>query len=101
LPQCPDHCTHNGHIFYLIAPTAVIRDKLIAAMKADGIDTPFHYVPLHEAPFGRQVGRSVGDLAVTRDLSARLLRLPLYFGAGDDAAQVIDRVWHHVRTLPE
>lgn len=99
LPHCPDHCTHNGHIFYLIAPTAVLRDRLIAAMKADGIDTPFHYVPLHDAPFGRKVGRSIGDLAVTDDISSRLLRLPLYFGAGEDAERVIERVWHHARLL--
>lgn len=99
LPQCPAHCSHNGHIFYLIAPTADLRDALIAAMKADGIDTPFHYVPLHDAPFGRKVGRTVGDLGVTTDLSARLLRLPLYFGAGSEAERIIDRVWHHARGL--
>ncbi len=99
LPQCPAHCEHNGHIFYLIAPDAETRDALIVRMKADGIDTPFHYIPLHDAPLGRKVGRSIGDLPITTDLSARLLRLPLYYGIGDELDRVIERVWHHAREL--
>jgi dTDP-4-amino-4,6-dideoxygalactose transaminase len=42
----------------------------------------FHYVPLHASPMGRRVGRSVGSMAVTEDLSERLLRLPLWIGEG-------------------
>jgi dTDP-4-amino-4,6-dideoxygalactose transaminase len=99
LPQCPTHCEHNGHIFYLIAPDAATRDTLIARMKADNIDTPFHYVPLHDAPLGRKLGRSIGSLPVTTDLSARLLRLPLYYGVGDETERVVERVWHHAREV--
>jgi dTDP-4-amino-4,6-dideoxygalactose transaminase len=39
----------------------------------------FHYVPLHSAPAGRKFGRTAGPMAVTDDVSARLLRLPLYY----------------------
>lgn len=77
-PIAPDGCVHNGHLYYLLAPDAARRDKLIARMRARGISTPFHYVPLHSAPAGRRLGRVVGDMRVTDDVSARLLRLPLF-----------------------
>ena len=38
----------------------------------------FHYVPLHTSPVGTRLGYRPGDLPVTEDLSARLVRLPLY-----------------------
>lgn len=99
LPQCPDHCEHNGHIFYLLTPDAPTRNDLIDRMRQDGIETPFHYVPLHDAPMGQRFGRSVGDLAVTQDISARLLRLPLYYGLSDNRERVVERLWHHARAM--
>jgi dTDP-4-amino-4,6-dideoxygalactose transaminase len=90
-PVVPDGHTHNGHLYYLILPTAPARDAFIAAMRAEGIATSFHYVPLHSSPAGRRFGRSVGDLAQTEQLSRRLVRLPLWPGLEDDSvARVID-----------
>jgi dTDP-4-amino-4,6-dideoxygalactose transaminase len=54
--------------------------------------TPFHYVPLHSSPAGRRFGRAGGELINTDDLSARLVRLPLYPGMGDTVDFVIDRI---------
>jgi dTDP-4-amino-4,6-dideoxygalactose transaminase len=48
-----------------------------------------HYVPLHSSPAGKRYGRASGELAVTEDLSGRLLRLPLYYEMSD---QDVDRV---------
>ena len=40
----------------------------------------FHYVPLHSAPAGLRYGRvHGGELPVTDDLSARLIRLPMHY----------------------
>src|SRR6188472_471396 len=90
-PLVPDGHTHNGHLYYLILPTAPARDAFIAAMRAEGIATSFHYVPLHSSPAGRRFGRSVGDLAQTEQLSRRLVRLPLWTGLDrDSVARVID-----------
>jgi dTDP-4-amino-4,6-dideoxygalactose transaminase len=75
-PSVPAHCEDNAHLYYLILPSAEQRAALIAACKADGIMTPFHYVPLHDSPAGRRLGRACGELAVTADLAARLVRLP-------------------------
>jgi dTDP-4-amino-4,6-dideoxygalactose transaminase len=39
----------------------------------------FHYVPLHTSPVGLAQGWRQGSLPVTEDMSARLLRLPLFY----------------------
>jgi dTDP-4-amino-4,6-dideoxygalactose transaminase len=77
-PYCPPHCVHNGHIFYLLAPTAEARECWLAGFRAVGINAPFHYVPLHSAPAGLRFGRVAAPLEVTDNVAARLIRLPLH-----------------------
>jgi dTDP-4-amino-4,6-dideoxygalactose transaminase len=88
-PEVPVGHTHNGHLYYLILPSAPARDGFIAAMRAAGIATSFHYVPLHSSPAGRRYGRAVGGLAQTEQLSGRLVRLPLWPGLD---SQSVERV---------
>lgn len=99
LPSVPSHSEHNAHMYYIIMPTADLREELIARMKADGIATPFHYVPLHSAPAGLRFGRMASALPVTDDLSARLLRLPLYPKMEDTCFRVVDRLMLHLDRL--
>ncbi len=73
----------NGHIFYLILTDRAERDRFVARMREKGISAPFHYVPLHSAPAGRQFSRQHGPLSVTDDLAGRLVRLPLFFNMTD------------------
>jgi dTDP-4-amino-4,6-dideoxygalactose transaminase len=88
-PSWPEHCAHNGHIFYLLAPTAEDRVRWLAAFREAGINAPFHYVPLHSAPAGLRFGRAVGDLAVTDSISSRLIRLPLHLHLSADQQDYI------------
>lgn len=90
LPTAPAGCTGNGHMFYFILESLALRSKFIAAMKARGIITPFHYVPLHSAPAGQEFGRTDGPLAVTDRISETLVRLPMYFDLGTDIDRVIE-----------
>lgn len=90
LPTAPAGCTGNGHMFYFILESLALRSKFIAAMKARGIITPFHYVPLHSAPAGQEFGRTDGPLAVTDRISETLVRLPMYFDLGTDIDTVIE-----------
>lgn len=95
LPQSAPDVTGNGHMFYLMMRDAGDRDAFIAHLRDADIIAPFHYVPLHSAPGGKRFGRAAGDLPVTDDTHARLVRLPLYFTLGEDADRVIDiaRAW--------
>ena len=80
LPQRePEGVTGNGHMFYVLLKDLATRTRLITHLKARGIHSVFHYVPLHSAPAGRKFGRAAGSMAVTDDVSERLLRLPLYY----------------------
>lgn len=92
-PVVPAECGHNGHIYYLIMPSNELRDAMIAQLARVGIKAPFHYMPLHSAPAGKRYGRTSGSLSLTEDLSARLLRLPLFWDMGGVADEVIDRVY--------
>lgn len=98
-PVIPIHCEANAHLYYIIVPTLELRQKLISLMKADGIATPFHYVPLHNAPAGQRFSRTFGKLTNTDDLSERLVRLPLYPAMGTAANQVLERLVVHLDQL--
>ena len=93
LPTAPAGCTGNGHMFYFIMENITVRGQFIAAMKARGITTPFHYVPLHSAPAGLQFGRAHGSMEVTNRISETLVRLPMYFGLGSDIEAVIEAAY--------
>jgi dTDP-4-amino-4,6-dideoxygalactose transaminase len=90
LPRPPAECRHNGHIFWVKVADETTRDKMIAALRAEGIHAPFHYVPLHATGPGRRFGRFHGtDHWTTREAS-RLLRLPLHTTmTADDQEHVI------------
>ncbi len=78
LPSIPSHCEPTYHLFPILLPTPARRDELMAELKKRGILAVFHYLPLHLSPMGRKWGFRNGDFPVTEDISARLLRLPLY-----------------------
>ncbi|MBA4791868.1 MAG: dTDP-4-amino-4,6-dideoxygalactose transaminase [Rhizobiales bacterium] len=98
-PVIPDYCTANGHIYYLLMPSPAAQKDLIARMAGDGIVTPFHYVPLHSTVAGARFGRAPFPMPVTDDISARLVRLPLYPKVGQEIDAIIDRVSTHLRDL--
>ena len=50
---------------------------MLSELNREGVNAVFHYVPLHSSPAGLRYGRVAGELPVTDDLSARLIRLPL------------------------
>jgi dTDP-4-amino-4,6-dideoxygalactose transaminase len=82
---------HNGHIFYIILSPEFDRQAVLENFRNSGIYPVFHYVPLHSSPAGRRFGRAHGELRVTDDLSARLIRLPLWIGLTDtDQDRIID-----------
>lgn len=78
LPVIPAHCEQAFHMFYAILPSLEYRQAFIAHLKAQGILSVFHYVPLHQSDMGRKWSARAADCPVTEDLSQRLLRLPFY-----------------------
>ena len=89
-PMIPRGCEHNAHMYYLLLRDLYDRTQFIDAMKAQGVNCVFHYVPLHNSPYGQKVSRTHGDLAVTEALANRVVRLPLWIGLEEQQERVID-----------
>lgn len=97
LPCRPAACASNHHLFYILLPDTHGRDRLMHALRADGILAVFHYVPLHTAPMGLALGNRAATLPVTENVSGRVLRLPLFFDLTEvDQDFVIERIHHHL-----
>jgi len=92
-PIIPDHCQHNGHIYHVLLPSLEARTAFMKNLRLRGIQTTFHYVPLHSAPAGKKYGRSVGSLSVTSDIADRLVRLPLWSNMQDQTNRVKDAIF--------
>ena len=79
-PVIPDDCRHNAHMYYILLASLKKRTALIKHLQEEGVNTVFHYVPLHSSPAGRRYGRVSGAMVHTESISDRLLRLPLWVG---------------------
>jgi dTDP-4-amino-4,6-dideoxygalactose transaminase len=98
-PVVPEGCEHNAHIYYLLLPDLKRRTNFIDRLKEKGISTVFHYVPLHNAPYGKAHARASGNLPVTVELADRLVRLPLWVGLDAWQERVIHEVTRAVRNI--
>ncbi|RMH69096.1 MAG: dTDP-4-amino-4,6-dideoxygalactose transaminase [Gemmatimonadetes bacterium] len=93
LPVVPAHCHHSAHLFYLLLPTLESRDRFISFLRDRGVQTVFHYLPLHLSKMGRQLGGQPGMCPVTESVSDRLVRLPFYNDlTPSDQARVIEAI---------
>lgn len=92
-PVVPPDRDPPWHLFHLLMPTPASRDRLIGHLGERGILAVFHYLPLHLSPAGRRLGGREGELPVTEDAAARLIRLPLFPGLTDaEQERVIEAV---------
>jgi dTDP-4-amino-4,6-dideoxygalactose transaminase len=89
-PIVPTECVHNAHMFYLLLRDVETRTRFIGALKDAGIGAVFHYVPLHSSPAGQKFCRVAGPMAITDDVSDRLVRMPLWVGLEDQQQFVLD-----------
>lgn len=88
-PIIPADCTHNAHMYYVLLPQASQRETVLQQLRSAGIDSVFHYVPLHSSPAGKKYGRVSGSMARTDDLAARLIRLPLWVGINTEQQEAV------------
>lgn len=77
-----DQLQQNYHEFYVILSRAEERKKLTAYLAEQGIESMFHYIPLHNSKKGN--AHHAKDLPNSVEISACLLRLPLHVRVGVD-----------------
>jgi dTDP-4-amino-4,6-dideoxygalactose transaminase len=94
LPVIPTGVDQAYHMFYVLMPSLETRTRLINHLKARGILSVFHYLPLHLSDMGRKFGGKEGDCPVTEDISDRLLRLPFFNDlTSDEQEEVIQALY--------
>lgn len=89
-PVIPSECMHNAHMYFVLLHGLEERTHFIEAMKAEGIGTVFHYIPLHSSPAGQRYGRTSGALVHTDAASDGLVRLPLWIGLESQQEHVMN-----------
>jgi dTDP-4-amino-4,6-dideoxygalactose transaminase len=93
LPTIPNQIESNFPLFHIQAADEQTRTALMKYLGSLGIQTTFHYVPLHSAPMGQKC-RSVGALPVTTEVSCSLLRLPFFVGIKPEQQEVVIEAIH-------
>lgn len=92
-PTVPEYSEQTYHMFYLLLPHLVSRQKFIAFLRERDIHSVFHYLPLHLSDMGIRFGGKVRDFPITENISDRLVRLPFSYGlSSSEQEQVIDTI---------
>ncbi len=86
------NCGHNAHMYYLLMENLEKRDRFISALSQKDIQAVFHYIPLHDSPAGKKFSRAHGSLPVTKKISERVVRLPLWIGMENHQPGIIEHV---------
>ncbi len=91
-PFIPQDCIHNAHLYYIILSSSKVRDEFINYMKNEGIKCLFHYIPLHDSPFGSKFGKTNLSCEISTDISSRLVRLPIWLGIEKYQDEIIHKI---------
>jgi len=102
LPVVPAGAESAHHMFYLLLRDQQTRDRVLQGMRAAGVQTTFHYVPLHSSEAGRRYAARPTKCPVTDDVSGRLLRLPFFNNlTADNAQRVVDTLVRVLEGQPQ
>ena len=96
LPIVSQNQRHNGHLFFCKLPTKEQRDRFIQELREKGIQSTFHYVPLHSSPAGQRFGLFCGEDRITSIDSDRLCRLPVWFNMSDQQCHQVIEACHQI-----
>lgn len=86
-PKVPPDCCVNGHMYYLRLNSLDQRSRFIDYLKAEGVMSVFHYIPLHSSIAGKQYGRFDGEDRFTTNVSNTLVRLPIFYNMDESSVR--------------
>ena len=89
LPYIPSYCDQAYHMFYMLLPTLKLRQGLIMHLRQRGIESVFHYLPLHLSDMGKRFGGLPGDCPVTERVSDQLVRLPFHNALTEEELEMV------------
>jgi dTDP-4-amino-4,6-dideoxygalactose transaminase len=98
-PHPPAYAPSNGHIYYILLPTAAVARMTQQHLEIAGVPSHTHYMPLHSAPAGRRFGRTATTMQVTERVAQTMLRLPIHAELqDDDVDKIIVAVYEAIST---
>ena len=91
MPALPDYATNNAHMYYLLCPSLESRTAFMNYLKNNGVQTTFHYLPLHSSAYyaDKHDGR---ELPECDRYGETLVRLPLFYELTDEQIDTITRL---------
>lgn len=89
LPQIPDYATNNAHMFYIVCKSLDVRTRLMGYLKENGVQSTFHYIPLHSSDYAKTHYTDIVELPECDRYGDCLVRLPLYYELTEDEARYI------------
>ncbi|MBK9294815.1 MAG: dTDP-4-amino-4,6-dideoxygalactose transaminase [Oligoflexia bacterium] len=90
--KTPVEIKTNGHIAAFLVDSKK-RDEILKAFKVNGVSAMFHYVPLHDSPYAKELSLApASDLANTQIVWESLIRLPIYYSLTDAQVSEVIRV---------
>lgn len=89
LPFIPSYATNNGHMYYLVCPSLDFRTQLMTRLKERGVQTTFHYLPLHSSEYYQERSDKEKPLVNCDHYGDCLVRLPLYYELTDEEARMV------------
>ena len=78
IPKITNGSKSNYHAFFVIFDTEQNRDLFLKSLRDLNVSAYIGYVPLHSSSMGIKLGNRPEDLALTEDISKRIVRMPLY-----------------------
>ena len=89
-----------GHVYHMYCTRSSERDRLSAALEAEGIGHAVYYQPpLHLQPALAYLGYREGDLPQTEKAARENLCLPLWAGIGEDQQRTVVDVLKRASSL--
>lgn len=91
MPATPDYATNNAHMYYILCPSLKVRTHFMNYLKNNGVQTTFHYLPLHSSAYytDKHDGRPLPNCDRYGDT---LVRLPLFHELTDEQVEKITRL---------
>ena len=89
LPQIPDYATNNAHMFYIVCKSLDVRTRLMGYLKENGVQSTFHYIPLHSSDYAKTHYTDIAELPECDRYGDCLVRLPLYYELTKDEVRYI------------
>ncbi len=91
LAELPAYATNNYHMYYVLCPSLKARTRLMDYLKNKGVQTTFHYLPLHSSKYyeDKHDGRELPNCDRYADT---LVRLPLFYEETLEEASLVARL---------